>query len=391
MGKRKKPEEEEEVVVPPGAQWIVPPGAQWIAPAEAQDAPAQAAPYAQAPAPVEEVVDPNIAAMQALMQQNMAQVNTGWSNSESWQRAESMAAIDPEIVELCDKFFIEEKFMWKLNEVMQVQRLKGSYDDDMKRLWCDLDGCRNPVALLVHLMGQMKGGKFIGHMSKPDEEVDHLTKKFKLDPEATKKLCEYICKHPPELRQKYYCELEQHLDVSSKPSACVMMLLRKIRYGDELGEPKGEVKGGKGGKGKDDRDGKGKDGGKGRDRRDDDRGRDRDDRGRDRDRDNRDQRDYDRSDRNYDREHGARRDRPRDSDHRDFDRERGRDRDDNRDRDRDRDSDRRDYDRERPRGDNRDSDRRGDGDRRDDNRYSDRDSGSNYDRNSGGGGGGGYR
>merc|ERR1719487_2946597 len=127
---------------------------------------------------------------------------------------------------------------------------KDTFDDDILRIQTDLTKCRNPTSLLVHIMGQMKAGKFVGHMAKPDEEIIHLSKKFKLDEEAKKKLCEYIRFHPPERRQQYYTELELHLDASKFPTKAVMMFLRKIRYNESLGPVKGKGKGKD--KGKDD-------------------------------------------------------------------------------------------------------------------------------------------
>lgn len=240
----------------------------------------------------------------------------GWTDTASWERAESLGSdkLHPEVAEICDKYHIDETLMWKLQEVMEFRTFIGSFEADMKRLWTDLEGCRNPPALLVHAIRQMKAGTFIGHMAGPDEEIKHLTMKFELDKEATKKLTEYITKHPAEKRQSYYKELELHLDSCSNPSKYVMLLLRKIRYGDALGpvEPKGgKGKGdGKGGKG-DEKGGKsGSDGKSGKDSsgRRDDRG-DRDDRdhGRDRESDR-----HRRSDRSDDRDRRDRDDRSRD-------------------------------------------------------------------------------
>merc|ERR1719253_2089031 len=101
-------------------------------------------------------------------------------------------------------------------------------------------------------MKQMEDGSFVGQC-KPDPEMVHIIKKFKLDTEAKKRLTDCVCRHTPEKRQKYYTELELHLDASSKPSAAAMMLLRKIKDGISLGAPERKGGGKGGGKGDDDR------------------------------------------------------------------------------------------------------------------------------------------
>merc|ERR1712137_606956 len=128
---------------------------------------------------------------------------------------------------------------------------------------------------------EMQNGTFVGKPA-PDEKILNLTKKFKLDDEAKQRLAEVFAKHPD--RDAGLAKLDRHLEVSNKPSALIMMLLGKLRKGEDIGEPtrraapgsykyQQEVKSEMGGKGG------GKGGGRDRDRRDGDRDRrDRDDR-----------------------------------------------------------------------------------------------------------------
>merc|ERR1719163_1789840 len=105
---------------------------------------------------------------------------------------------------------------------------QDTFEEDMLRLWTDLEEARSPNGLLIHHMRQMEEGSFVGQC-KPDPEMTHLIKKFQLDAEAKKRLSDCVCRHPPEKRMKYYEQLELHLDASQKPSAAAMMLLRKIK------------------------------------------------------------------------------------------------------------------------------------------------------------------
>merc|ERR1712176_985419 len=134
----------------------------------------------------------------------------------------------------------------------------------------------------------------------PDAELQNMSRKFKLDHEAESKLSDVLAKYAVEERRAKMLELEKHLETSSRPSAMVMMSLKKLAEGLSLGRPappapgcwvdkrkRGEVDD----QGNDRRD-RGRDRGGDRDRdkdkdRDRDRGRDRRprDRSRDRDRD----------------------------------------------------------------------------------------------------------
>merc|ERR1711957_774983 len=77
---------------------------------------------------------------------------------------------------------------------------------------------------------------FIGKM-KADKELKDMSKRFKLDDQAESKLADILARTDPDKKNLYMAELNKHLEVSNKPSAMVMMLLRKIGDGTPLGRP----------------------------------------------------------------------------------------------------------------------------------------------------------
>merc|ERR550525_1253167 len=82
----------------------------------------------------------------------------------------------------------------------------------------------------------MEKGIFIGK-TKPDSELLAMSKKFNLDEEAESKLSDVLAKNDKERRREYMVELEKHLETSSRPSAMVMMSLKKLGEGLPLGRP----------------------------------------------------------------------------------------------------------------------------------------------------------
>merc|ERR1712050_414517 len=91
-------------------------------------------------------------------------------------------------------------------------------------------------------MREMEKGIFIGKTI-PDAELQTMSKKFKLDHEAESKLSDVLAKYGPEQRKEKMEELERHLETSSRPSAMVMMSLKKLAEGLSLGRPAAPVPG----------------------------------------------------------------------------------------------------------------------------------------------------
>lgn len=193
--------------------------------------------------------------------------------------------IDPDVQELCDHFHIEDRHLQRLNEIMKGRQ--DTFEGDMLKLWEKLEDAREPAGLLVVKMREMEEGTFVGKQ-KADKELATLSKKYGLDNTAESRLADILARFDAQKKTEMYEELERHLEVSNRPSAMVMMMLRKLSEGQPLGRPGPPAPGSyldrkmrerqEGSKSDRDRD---------RERRGGDRDRDRD-RGGDRDRDRRD-------------------------------------------------------------------------------------------------------
>merc|ERR1719476_764823 len=81
---------------------------------------------------------------------------------------------------------------------------------------------------------EMQAGTFVGK-PKPDKDVQELGDKYKLDESAIQRLTEVLAKR--ENRKEDVEKLDRHLKASNKPSALVMMMLGKLRRGEDIGEP----------------------------------------------------------------------------------------------------------------------------------------------------------
>jgi len=196
-------------------------------------------------------------------------------------------AKDPDIVELFDHFQIDTRHLDRFCRSMEKRQ--ETFEGDMLKVWELCEQARSPEGMLVSKIKEMEDGIFVGK-TVPDKALMELSKKFKLDKEAESKLSDVLAKYDKERRKEYMEELDAHLGTSARPSAMVMMNLKKLGVGQSLGKP-GRVAPGsyldRQQKEKNDRDRRG---GDRRDDRSRSRGRDRDrdrdrDRGRDRDRD----------------------------------------------------------------------------------------------------------
>merc|ERR1712187_752255 len=65
----------------------------------------------------------------------------------------------------------------------------------------------------------------------------NMQKKFKLDDLSVSKLADILARFEGDKKKEMYEQLERHLEVSNKPSAMAMMLLRKLAAGESLGQP----------------------------------------------------------------------------------------------------------------------------------------------------------
>merc|ERR1719171_364485 len=87
--------------------------------------------------------------LQQLMPQTMIQPSEQLNTS-----------LDPDVVELCDHFHIEDPKVRRLNDLMKNR--PDTFRSDLAKLWDTLEEARNPTALLVVKMKEMEDGSFRG-------------------------------------------------------------------------------------------------------------------------------------------------------------------------------------------------------------------------------------
>merc|ERR1719454_1875294 len=143
-------------------------------------------------------------------------------------------AKDPDIVELFDHFQIDSRHLDRFCRSMEKRQ--ETFEGDMLKIWELCEQARSPEGMLVSKIKEMEDGIFVGK-TVPDKELLAISKKFKLDKEAETKLCDVLAKYDKERRREYMEEVEAHLAVSARPSAMVMMSLKKLGTGQSLGKP----------------------------------------------------------------------------------------------------------------------------------------------------------
>eukprot|EP00929_Paragymnodinium_shiwhaense_P013744 TRINITY_DN121597_c0_g1_i1.p1 TRINITY_DN121597_c0_g1~~TRINITY_DN121597_c0_g1_i1.p1 ORF type:complete len:355 (-),score=126.65 TRINITY_DN121597_c0_g1_i1:100-1164(-) len=141
--------------------------------------------------------------------------------------------IDPDVQELCDHFHIEERHVKTLNGIMKKRA--DTFEADIEKLYNKLEQANNPNGLLVVKMREMVDGTFVG-MIRPCADLLAISKKFKLDSPAETKLADILGRYDPDRKKEYIKELEKHLEVAARPSAIVMLMLKKISDGMPLGK-----------------------------------------------------------------------------------------------------------------------------------------------------------
>merc|ERR1719247_2336920 len=141
-------------------------------------------------------------------------------------------AKDPDIVELFDHFQIDTRHLDRFCRSMEKR--PETFEGDMLKLWELCEQARSPEGMLVSKIREMEDGIFIGK-TLLDEELGAMSRKFKLDKPAETKLSDVLAKYDKDRRRQYMDELEAHLSTSARPSAMVMMCLKKLGTGQSLG------------------------------------------------------------------------------------------------------------------------------------------------------------
>mmetsp|Transcript_49251 Transcript_49251/g.157531 ORF Transcript_49251/g.157531 Transcript_49251/m.157531 type:complete len:275 (-) Transcript_49251:28-852(-) len=162
------------------------------------------------------------------------------------QRAQAVAfeaqqaqTAEIEIQELCEHFGITGEHVDRLRRLLRKRMEKGGregFESDIAKLWEVMELARRPDSMLIVKMREMETGVFVGK-TKPSGALLEITKKYRLDDEASSKLAEVMA-----LRQETLAEdlkqIDKHLAVAGKPSAAAMMLLPKLRQPGPLEDPR---------------------------------------------------------------------------------------------------------------------------------------------------------
>lgn len=165
---------------------------------------------------------------------NPAQTSAAIPQGAAAAEPEDSNLIDPDVQELCDYFHIEERHARRLNEIMKNRQ--ETFVPDLERLYDVLERANSPAGLLVVKMREMEEGTFVGKV-KADKDLAAVSKKYKLDEQAESKLADILARYDDARRKEYLIEIERHLEVSNRPSAMAMLLLRKLGEGQSLGKP----------------------------------------------------------------------------------------------------------------------------------------------------------
>lgn len=141
--------------------------------------------------------------------------------------------VEPEITELAQHFNLDERITKDLDT--EMKKRNSTFEDDMKALWDILEGARNPAGLLRVKIREMEENTFRGGALTPDREIEEMSAKYKLDAQATAKLSEVLAKR--EDRRRDLRQISKHLELSNKPSALAMLMLRDLRAGKSIADP----------------------------------------------------------------------------------------------------------------------------------------------------------
>merc|ERR1712039_322273 len=155
--------------------------------------------------------------------------------------------IDPDIRELCDHFLItEDRHVRNLDAIMKTR--PDTFAEDLERIWQRLEKAHCADGLLCAMIKEMEKGNFQG-VHRPCKDLLAMAKQYDLDDMAITRVADILGRHTPEKKADYLAELDKHLEVAARPSATVMLMLKKISDGKPLGPPQQSGKGaaGKGG------------------------------------------------------------------------------------------------------------------------------------------------
>merc|ERR1712217_302839 len=117
----------------------------------------------------------------------------------------------------------------------EMLKRKDTFEEDLQALWVGLEGAKNPSGMLMLKIKDMRQGIFRG-MSALKGKIHDWAKKHRLDTQAAVKLAEVLdAREDPDGDME---KLGRHMERSNKPSSLVMIMLKDLRDGKPVPEPK---------------------------------------------------------------------------------------------------------------------------------------------------------
>jgi len=174
-----------------------------------------------------------MAAMQAAMNSDPdLQAQMQMLQAANQYEMQTTTVVEPELIELGHHFNLDERMVNLLNE--QLKKRNNTFDDDIAALYEILRGAKDPRNLLMLSVRQMAEGTFRGTET-PDDDVAVVAKKYKLDAPAAMKLAEVM--ETREDKKGDLKKMAKHLELSNRPSALVMMMLKDLKNGGAVKDP----------------------------------------------------------------------------------------------------------------------------------------------------------
>jgi len=147
---------------------------------------------------------------------------------------------DPQVMELCKTFQIEDRIRDRLNDVMMTR--EGTFEEDLKALWQVCETAKKPSGYLMVKISELERGVFTG-AEKSDNDLTTFAQKNRLDDRCLAKMIEVFSSRQDTKRNELR-EIERRMKQSEKPQKEVMSMLEHLkRFGRMPSPPRASRKG----------------------------------------------------------------------------------------------------------------------------------------------------
>merc|ERR1719443_743194 len=119
---------------------------------------------------------------------------------------------DPQVMELCKTFQIEDRIRDRLNDVMMTR--EATFDEDLKALWQVCETAKKPSGYLMVKISELERGVFTG-AEKSDNDLTTFAQKHKLDDRVLAKLIEVFTDRQ-ETKRAELKEIERQMKASDR-------------------------------------------------------------------------------------------------------------------------------------------------------------------------------